>query len=240
MQNVGPTSFEIRLQRPISEDLSLSRDVHCVVVEEGSWKMPDGRKIEANKYVSTVTDYAWSSWVGQRQIYANSYTDPIVLGQVMSYNDAKWSVFWSRGANQYTAPHKNHLYTGKHVGEDSTQTRADETVGYIVIEAGHAISGGIEIEAARGADLPAGYVDGSWTYTFVAPFSTTPAVAVLSQVAMDSADGGWAVLAEIPSTTSMQVAIDEDQIFDTERQHATEEVDYVVFSAAGSVQLIVV
>ena len=80
MQNVGPTSFEIRLQRPISEDLSLSRDVHCVVVEEGSWKMPDGRKIEANKYVSTVTDYAWSYWVGQRQIYANSYTDPIVLG----------------------------------------------------------------------------------------------------------------------------------------------------------------
>jgi thiamine monophosphate kinase len=130
------------------------------------------------------------------------------------------------------------LFTGKHVGQDRTITRAHETVGYIVIEAGHSTSGDIEIEAARGPDLPAGYVQGNFLYTFVAPFSTTPAVAVLSQVAMDGSDGSWAVLAEISSTTSMKVAIDEDQILDTERSHTPEELDYVVFSAAGSVQLI--
>lgn len=236
MQNVGPASFDIRLQNPKGNALPLARDVHCVVVEEGSWNMPDGRKIEANKYLSTITDRK-NSWVGQQQTYANSYTTPVVLGQVMSYNDPTWSVFWCRGKNKSTPPNSNVLFTGKHVGEDRTITRLAETVGYIVIEEGHATSGGIEVETARGPDITRGYVQGIYTYDFVAPFSTTPAVAVVSQVAMDGNDGGWGILAGNPTTTSMQIAVDEDQVANTERNHATEELDYVVFSAAGSVQL---
>jgi hypothetical protein len=237
MRNVSPTLFKIRLQNPKSDSLEGDRDVHCVVVEEGSWEMPDGRKIEATQYNSTVTD-SKSSWIGEQQTYKNSYSNPVVLGQVMSYNDPKWSVFWSRGSNRVTAPANRNLFTGKHAGEDDTATRVPETVGYIVIEAGHATSGGIEIETARGPDLPVGYVQRSETYTFITEFSTTPAVAVLSQVAMDGGDGSWAVLAEISSTTSMQVAVDEDQIGNIGRSHTTEELDYAVFSAAGSVPLI--
>jgi hypothetical protein len=238
MDNVSQNSFKIRLQNPSGESLD-SRDVHCVVVEEGAWEMSDGRKIEAKKYLSTLTDYAKSTWVGEEQTYTNSYTNPVVLGQVMSYNDPDWSVFWSRGSNRFEAPSGSTLFTGKHIGEDVDKTRDDETVGYIVIETGHATSNGIEIETARGPDLPIGYVQGEGeTYTFDTAFSTTPAVAVLSQVAMDGANGGWAVLALAPSKTSMRVAIDEDQILDEERNHGGEELDYIVFSAAGPVALI--
>jgi hypothetical protein len=240
MKDVGPLSFEISLQNPKNGDSleDQGRDVHCVVVEEGSWDMPDGRKIEANKYESIVTDDN-ISWVGEEQYYANSYTTPIVLGQVMSYNDERWSVFWSRGGSrQQEAPSSSKLFTGKHVGQDNSITRENESIGYIVIEAGHATSGGIEIETARGADTVEGYVDGSKKYDFVKPFSTKPAVAVLSQVGMDGPDGSWALLAKISSEVSMNVAVDEDTIGDGDRAHTTEQVDYIVFSAAGPVPLL--
>jgi hypothetical protein len=239
MKEVLSGSFKIRLQNPSDATLGDGRDVHCVVVEEGAWEMPDGRKIEAKKYLSTLTDYPRDTWVGEAQTYTNSYTNPVVLGQVMSYNDPDWSVFWSRGSNRFNAPSGSTLFTGKHIGEDVDTTRDPETVGYIVVETGHATSNGIEIETKRGLDIATGYVQGEGkTYTFDTAFSTTPAVAVLSQATMAGGDGSWAVLAEVTSKTSMLVAVDEDQIADVERNHKKPDVlDYIVFSAAGTVTL---
>jgi hypothetical protein len=242
MRNLGSTSFDIRLQHAIdltSEDFFFA-DVHCVVVEQGSWKMRDGRSIEARKYLSTVTDKR-KSFVGQQQTYLNTYKNPIVLGQVMSYNNEKWSVFYSRGLDRSTAPDKENLVTGKQVGRDSDVSRAAETVGYIVIETGHDTSNGIEIETRRGELTVIGYVDGSAEYrldTFDNDFSEKPAVAVLSQAGMKGTDGSWAVLTEISSNQIMKVAVDEDQFSNNNRRHVKqEEVDYIVFSAAGIVQL---
>jgi Metallo-peptidase family M12B Reprolysin-like len=236
VQNVRPTAFDIRLQNPSGATLS-GRDVHCVVVEEGAWKMPDGRSIEAKKYSSTVTDNA-ASWVGQTQSYTNSYTKPVVLGQVMSYNDAKWSVFWSRASSGRTnAPTTTSIITGKQIGEDRTTTRAAETVGFIVIESGHAKSNSIEVETARGSDAIVGYVNKKVTYKFTATFATTPVVAVVCQAAQDSTDGSWAVLSSNPTTTTMVLNVDEDQILDSERSHSTEEVNYAVFAVAGGIPL---
>ena len=60
-----PCSFKIRLQNPSGKSLEV-RDVHCVVVEEGSWTMPDGHTIEATTYDSKVTDRS-DSWVGEEE-----------------------------------------------------------------------------------------------------------------------------------------------------------------------------
>jgi hypothetical protein len=282
MKNVLSKSFEIRIQNPKGySSADKLRDVHCVVVEQGSWIMPDTRKIEANKYLSTVTDFGkqgqrQEKWEGERRLYVNSYDeDPIVLGQVMSYNEPQWCVFWSRGSSREYTPDKEYLYTGKHVGQGFDVEHADETVGYIVIEQGHLTSDGIEIETARGQEIRKGYVEGSSTYTFDKPFMNnfsfldrpfrnfqpvefekekiaidekyfiedprTPAVAVLSQVGMHEIHGSWAVLADITSFSTMEVAVDEEQIYDDGRildNGGPEILDYVVFSAAGVVQLI--
>jgi hypothetical protein len=240
MKDVEQQSIKIRLQNPKGDTLKQTRDVHCVVVEHGSWEMPDGRKVKANKYGSTTTD-RYKNWNGEKQSCGNlcsiSY---IVLGQVMSYNDPKWSVFWSRGENAQTpASNGSNLYTGKHVGTDTSYSRVEEVVGYIVIEEGHEVSGGIEIETARGRDVVIGYTSRSKVYSFDnfdKTFSTTPAVAVLSQAAMDGGHGSWAVSAGIDSAGSINVAVDEDG-YNNERAHTTEEVDYIVFSTAGSVTL---
>jgi YD repeat-containing protein len=55
--------------------------------------------------------------------------------------------------------------------------------------------------------------------------------AVLSQAAMDGGDGGKAVLygAAPLSTTHLELAVDEDQIGDSERNHTNEQVAYLVF-----------
>ena len=236
IRNIASNSFQIRLQNP-SEAVLANRAVHCVIVEEGVWKMPDGRSIEAKKYSSTVTDNA-KSWNGQTQSYQNKYTSPVVLGQVLSFNDPKWSVFWSRSTlSKNNAPTATGLVTGKHVGEDPANTRVAETVGYIVIEAAHAVSGSVDIETGRGMDSFTAYTGTKYSQKFTKVFATKPVVAVVCQAGMDDVDGSWAVLTSDPTTAALGVSIDEDQTADIERIHSTEEIAYAVFSATTSVQL---
>ena len=75
--------------------------MHYVVVEAGVYDEP-GYKMEAVKFTSTVTDEN-NSWVGESRTYQQSYSNPVVVGQVMSYNDSDWSVFWACGSSR-TAP----------------------------------------------------------------------------------------------------------------------------------------
>ena len=133
MRNAAGNSFQIQLQNPDGFNLN-NEKVHCLVMEEGVWLM-NGRKIEAQKYNSTVTDRK-SSWNGQARTYGHSYTSPVVFGQVMTTNDAEWSVFWNRGNSRTAPPDAGSLFTGKHVGEDFITGRSNETIGIIVIDAG--------------------------------------------------------------------------------------------------------
>ena len=72
--------------------------------------------MEAVKFTSTQTD-SRVSWVGEQRGYLNTYAQPVVVGQVMTANDAAPSVFWARGATAVDAPSSSQLYVGKHVGE---------------------------------------------------------------------------------------------------------------------------
>ena len=60
------------------------------MVEAGSWNI-DGFNVDAQTYLSTVTDDASANWFGEAQAYGQAFTNPVVLGQVMSDNDAAWS-----------------------------------------------------------------------------------------------------------------------------------------------------
>jgi hypothetical protein len=228
VRNAAGNSFDIKVQNPSDQALS-GYTVHYVVVEEGVYTVAShGVKMEAVKYSSTVTDRA-GSWVGQSRGYQQSYTSPVVLGQVVTANDADWSVFWARGTNRSTPPTASTLYAGKNVAEDTDTYRANETVGYIVVEAGSGSIEGIGYTAGVGADTVKGVTDG-------APFSyslsgiSSAEVAIVSAAAMDGGNGGWPLLyGNSPlSTSQLQLAYDEDQVKDTERSHTTEQVAYLV------------
>jgi len=237
MRNAGANSFEIRLQNPSNTPIKIGRNVHCLVAEKGSWKLPDGRKFEANLYLSDVTDHK-NSWVGHKQTYMNSYESaPVIFGQVMSSNDSRWSAFWSCGKSQYTKPSTSQVRTGKHVGEDPETSRIPEVVGYVAVEQGHGSMAGVEVEARHGKGDIKGHIQGVWTESFDAPFSDPPKVVVLSQTAMHGNDGSWAVQTEAPNTLQIAVAVDEDQVGDRERFHTKEKTNYFVFSSPGAFKL---
>jgi len=237
IRNIGSNSFDLRVQNP-SDNAVTVIGVNCLVMEEGSWTLPDGRLIEAQSYNSTRTDNR-SSWVADSQSYLNSYTNPVVLGQVMSANDADWSSFWSRGSSRGAVPNSSTLFTGKNVAEDSDTTRANETVGFIVIQAGSGNLDGSDYRVALGADTIQGSTNAVRSYNFSSAFSSTPAFAIASQSAMDGNNGGWAYLrgAAALSSSSITLAIDEDQIRDSERAHTTEQVAYFVSQNQLSIQL---
>ena len=232
IQNAAGSGFELRVDRADGSAAPISGvPVHCVAAEEGVYNTTDyGVNMEVVKYTSTVTDRA-GSWVGESRAYANSYVSPVVIGQVMSYNDPAFSVFWARGSSRTAPPTSSTLFTGKNVAEDSNQTRADETVGYIVIESGTGTIGSLDYAAATGSDTIRGVGDAP-PYSYAIGGPTSVSSAIVSAAAMDGGNGGWPVLygASPVAGGSLQVAFDEDQIKDPERNHTTEQVAYLVFA----------
>ncbi|HET6426983.1 MAG TPA: Calx-beta domain-containing protein, partial [Phycisphaerae bacterium] len=231
VRNASGGSFDVMAQRADGLSGTVSGiDVHYFVVEEGVYTdAADGVKMEAVRFTSTVTDED-ANWTGQSRSYSNSYTTPVVVGQVMTYNDADWSAFWACGSLRTDPPSSSALTVGKMVGEDSDVTRADETIGYVVVEAGLGTMTGVGFVAGLGGDSILGVAD-SPPYSYSLSGLPTVETAVASLAGMDGANGGWSLLyGSSPLTTStLNLAIDEDQIGDSERSHTSEQVAYIVF-----------
>lgn len=230
IRNASGNSFEVTLARADNLTATVSTPVHYVVVEEGRYtESVDGIKMEAVKFLSTTTDRK-NSQTGVSRSYQNSYSSPVVIGQVMTANDPRHSHFWARGFPQASNPPSgSNLYVGKHIGSDTVTTRQNETIGYIVIEAGSGRVGRSNYAAFVGGNRIRGVDDGApFTYSFAnTPF---PTAAVASPAGMADSEGGWPVLfGPSPlSESSIRLAIDEDRIADNERNHNAERVAVLV------------
>jgi len=231
IQNAAGNSFDIRVDAA-GGAAPAAMDVHWMVVEEGVYtQAANGVTMEAVKFTSTVTDEN-NSWVGEARTYANTYTTPIVVGQVMTYNDAAFSTFWCCNGTRTDPPDSGGLVVGKSAAEDPTPTRADETIGYIVIESGSGTLDGVDYAASSGANSILG-MDDSPPYTYDLSGMTNPIVAVVGIAGMDGGNGGWAVLygASPLTAATLDLAIDEDQAGDTERAHIAEQVAGIIFDS---------
>jgi len=229
VRNASGNSFDVRVQNPSDASLS-GYPVHYFVVEAGVYTAAEhGVKMEAVKFTSTVTAEN-NSWVLEGHTYQNSYTTPVVLGQVMTNNDADWSVFWA-SSTRANPPSASNLKAGKHVGEDPDATRANETVGYVVIEQGSGTINSTPFRAAVGADIVQGPGNTSTGYTYTFTSVPNANAAIISAAGMDGGNGGWPVMygATPLSSTSLTMVFDEDQVLDSERNHVNEQVAYIVF-----------
>ena len=187
--------------------------------------------MEAVKFPSTITS-GKSNWSAEARVLQNSYTAPVVVGQVMSYNDANWSVFWSMGSSSKNPIDAANFNVGKHVGEDSNAARADETIGYIVIESGNGSIDGVAYEAAIGGKSVKGFDDSGTPFNYVLSGALNSAsAAALSQSGMGGNDGSWGVLygSSPISPTNIDLYVAEDQMNDSEQRHVNEQVGYIVF-----------
>ncbi|MBD3321759.1 MAG: hypothetical protein GF350_11745, partial [Chitinivibrionales bacterium] len=231
IRNAAGTGFEMKVDN-VDGTAVTPIDVYYLVAEQGVYtEAGDGITMEAATMLSTGTDYK-GSWNGQPLSYGQAYSNPVVIGQVTSYNDSKWSVFWCHGNSSGNPPSSTDLYAGKAVGEDPDKIRTDETIGYFVFESGSWSQAGISLTAALGADNLQGMTN-SPPYTYSHSLSTANG-AVVSQAAMDGGDGAWAVLygSNPVTSSSIAIALDEDMHSDSERGHTTEQAGYVVFDCA--------
>jgi hypothetical protein len=237
LNNYG-NSFDIVLVRAVGWGFEpCAAEVHWMAVKQGAYTVAaHGIKMEAGQIQSTRTDGA-GSWVAERISPVQTYSHPVVLGQVMSLNSYDppsdfdlWSVFWARGSSHASPPKGTDIWIGKHAGEDYRQ-RAAETVGYVVIEAGRGVAGFGKYLAGVTSDLIRGVGDRPpYKYTLTGISTPANAIAILSSAGMDGRDGGWPILygARPISTRGLNLAVDEDQAMDYERRHATEQAAYLV------------
>ena len=228
VRNVTDTGFQVRIQSAGGDEPS-NITVHWLAVEEGTYTVAEhGIAMEA-QIISASETANTSSWTQETQTLNGSYTSPVVLGQVMTYNDDEWSVFWSSSTNRLNPATSSDVTAGKQVSSDPSTTRNTELIGMIVFESGSGTINGLTYEAGVGSDIVMGVGNTADGYTYSIDVPGADA-AVLSIAAMDGGDGGWPVLFGDPlSNTTLKLIYDEDQYGDEERAHTTEQVAYIVF-----------
>lgn len=235
IRNASGNSFELMVQNPSGTALS-GYTVHYLVVEEGIYtEAADGITMEAHLVNSSKTAASTSSWNGNKENrgYDNYYVSPVVMAQVMTYNDTDWSVAWASSNDIAVAPFDQKLFVGKHVGSDSDNTRSDETIGYIVFTAGSYVVRARPFTVGLGYEGIQGVDDNASGYTYNLLDLEEPLYGMATAAGMNDEDGGWPVfIGNDPlSPTSLTLAIDEDQIGDTERSHESEQVAFFVFDS---------
>ena len=244
IRNITANSFDIRIQG-WENSAAATSNVHCIVSDEGAYTLPDGTRYEAHTVLSDATngqfatDGAWNLSLMEdvSASISQTYTNHVVLGQVISYNDSRASTFFTtdcdaRQNEPFRDGHADGICVGKQIGMNAG-SRSDETLGYLVAEAGSGTVNNIIFELDRGADSVGGNNVANLGDPYV--LSRDYNIGVNTLVGMDGGNGGWAVLYGADPLPPNQIisAIDED-IFavDTTRNHTNEPVDYWVFGVS--------
>ena len=237
IRNITANSFDLRLQQFENSNNVPISNVHCVISDEGAYDFGSLR-YEARKVLSTTTagqvpGFSLATSEDVTSAITQSYADPHVVGQVMSFNDVNASVFWNfdcenRGDGAFFSGQADGICIGKHIGQING-TRANETLGYIVIDAGAGTINDITFATAVGP-LAGGGVGNSppFNYSVSGDFD----IGVLSSAGENGGQGGWSILFGpdplAPNTISW--AIEEETVAgDRSRTHTTENVGYWVF-----------
>jgi len=227
VQLIG-SSIQVKVQRPLNSTAITASDVYCTVSEAGSYTLPI--KYEAHTVSSTQTNKK-SNWAIAKMINVTgakvqTYTKPVITGQVMSYNNPNFVSFWSNACVRTTSATNAAICVGKHTAETAITAPTTETLGYFIAEEAEYILPNAYVKIALGVDTVRGVLT-SPPYNYALPRSYSYATATIS--AMDGGDGGWAVLyGATPVSTQISLAIDEDTVGDPDRNHTTEQVAYWV------------
>jgi len=231
VQQVG-AGFEVLVQRPLNSNAVTASDVYCTVSEAGSYTYPI--KYEAHTVGSSGTNYG-SDWsiaqmvnVSAPPFKTQTYDQPVVTGQVMSFNNDSFSVFWSNNcSSRKTPPNDTAICIGKHTGQSTPNTPNTETLGYFIAEEAEYFMANAYVKIALGADAVAGTAN-TTPYNYTLPRSFSYATA--TQSAEDGGNGGWAVLyGANPVSNVLALGIEEETVAgDSTRTHTNEQVAYWV------------
>ncbi|TAE47209.1 MAG: hypothetical protein EAZ89_18470, partial [Bacteroidetes bacterium] len=236
IRNVNATSFQVRVQNPSDAPVS-GYKVYYLAMEAGTYTLAtDGIKAEAKRVTSNQTA-SISAWPLELRTYSNTYSNPVVLGQVMTQNDPDWSVFWSSyEQGRYYPPNTTEFAAGKLVGTDPDVTRANETIGMIIFEGGTGIIKGRPYTAWVGDNTVQGIGNVPSGSTYGTFGINTPVTGVLSGAGQDGPEGSWPVfVGNTPfNGPVVTLAVDEDTYAEPYRDHSNERVAYFLMEELTS------
>ncbi len=230
LDNVTTNSFDIALQSPSGASIS-SDTVHYLVIEQGTFTMPDGTLIEAGTINTSTVSSLSNGWSGTTVNFSNTYPSaPAVLHAVQTSNDSTWIESWVASPTSASNPPSLTGFQTSLNGAEAVNSHSAETIGWVAIETGTGTINGINYEAQRTTDSIRGHDNGCYTRSFLNTYSNTPLV-IAKQEEMDGNNGGWSVGCSL-STTSIGQHIEEDLVGDWERAHTTETTAFIAFESA--------
>jgi len=218
VRNVTSTSFEWQMEEWDYKDGNHTTET-CpyIVLEAGTYTLEDGTKIEAGTFTAST------SW--QTVSFSQSFSStPTLLVGVMSDNDDAAVVARTRSLSSSSFQVK------LQEEEAADQVHSNETIAWVAIEQGSGTNNGNQYISARTANA----VKNSWyTINFSPTFSAEPIFLCHD----DTYDGGNTcdVRYNNLTGTSVDVKIEEEQSKDSEVNHTTEVVSYLVWAQAGDI-----
>ena len=214
IKNVDPSGFDIRIQEwDYLDDTHGQETLHYIVMEQGSYALANGAKLEAGSFTATIR-FGTQTFSSAFQIV------PVVITSIMTTNEE--DAVTGRIRKLSTKSFDFRLSEQ----ESSRTDHAKETVGYIAWEPGTVSLGSIQYEIGTTENV----VTDIWhQIDFQTEFTANP----LFFAVMQSYDAGEnaAIRYQYLTPTDVQVSIEEEASKDTETVHTTEVVGYMIFSS---------
>ena len=197
--------------------------VAYLVIEEGAWRLSDGRLIQAglmstDATVGKLIENAWES-ISFHYGFAST---PVVVAQVQTENDGSWVKTRIQGAGA------SGFQVALEEEENSTSPHGTEDVGWVAVESGIGEWDGHAMEAETSGES----VTSSWfTQSFTAGFSSAPRV--LGGMATYNDDDNAELRFQSLTSSSIQFSVEEDITYDGEKNHGAERVGYLAIEGTG-------
>lgn len=218
--DVRDNGFTIKLQEPgYLDGIHLAEPVHYLAVEEGSWQLSDGTRIQAGTFSLTSDKWEWIPFE-----YSFSET-PVLFVQTQTNNGVDWVV--TRVKDRTSGGFRARLQEE----EASDSYHATETVGYVAIDP----PGTAKIGTWNGHAYEAKLIDvlDEWTtHSFSAVFAQPPRL--FAQIV--SWTGGDPVVLRYRDLATAQVDmfIQEETSNDGETGHEREYVSVFALNGDGT------
>ncbi|MEL7276202.1 MAG: hypothetical protein AAGK98_06985 [Pseudomonadota bacterium] len=221
ISEIAGDQLTLQLQEPNHLDgRHTAETVTYLVVEAGTWMLPDGSLLEAG----TVDSSRLSSQGFERVTFDAEFDDtPVVLSQVQTLNGGDFVTTRQRPADadgvELTMQEEEANNDGSH---------AVETLGWVAIEAGAGTSGGIGWLAGSAG----GVTDGGATVA-LGDGVADDAHVLATLASFAGSDPAWA-RGDGNTGTGFDVSVEEDTSRDDETDHTAERIDYIAFDGAGT------
>ncbi|MCJ7601779.1 MAG: hypothetical protein MUO63_09810, partial [Desulfobulbaceae bacterium] len=213
IKNVDATEFDMRINEwdYLDGRHSVER-VSYLVLEQGSYTLADGTKIEAGMFSTNKTTYAQIKFAQQFTVA------PVVTTSVTSVNESAGVIGRLKNISTFGMDFKLQEQ------ERNTQVHATETVSYIAWEPSTGILNGMAYDVAHPTRA---ITDKLATVNFSTLFNSFPTVVTDMQSAAENDTA--TVRCKTVSAGTVALRIEEEKSKDRETSHTPEQVGYMGF-----------